>query len=345
MKFWNRINIFNRKKVKIQNSRNEIPTKNEYSFEFDVKPDRKDSLIIDKSSESMYSEFPRYYIINGIRYDIDNPYDLKTLPLIRNVFEINGEQYGLDSLLNEHCIQSTANMDVHWAAYNKVQEYRGNGIIHRSAREIKRRREYEKAQEDRRIKEEARKHQCNLFMLDDMEQFSDIPFGWHLVKNMMHTDGVAWFTPNYKNRQIALKYISQIKELIDDSHSYIKGTSTFSIDIPEIDFGYPLHKSQNSMTNTRVECYPYTRTGKKSKYPAILIFATSKTEIMSNGEEWQMHPISGEIKIMQDGNIGYAKILFSKNHTSYTIGLYGLSLIIKKVYNDNGLVFSFSDIK
>lgn len=58
MKFWNRINIFNRKKVKIQNSRNEIPTKNEYSFEFDVKPDRKDSLIIDKSSESMYSEFP-----------------------------------------------------------------------------------------------------------------------------------------------------------------------------------------------------------------------------------------------------------------------------------------------
>lgn len=67
MKFWKKINLFPRKKIKIQNYPNEIPTKNEHIFEFDVKPDHNDSLVIDKYSESMYSEFPKYYIINGIR--------------------------------------------------------------------------------------------------------------------------------------------------------------------------------------------------------------------------------------------------------------------------------------
>ena len=284
---------------------------------------------------SKYSEFPRYYTINGVKYDIDNPNDIKRIPLFRTILYINGEPYGMDGLLNEHCVQSTANMDVHWAAYNKVQEYRKRGIIHKSSRELERERNIELAQADRKRKEDARKNQCDSFTVDDMQNFPDIPIAWSYIKNLHHTNGVAWCQLNWNNQQIVLQYISQINDIIVDAQSYVEGIGKSHIDLYSIDFDYPVPMYMNSMCNTRVECYPYTATGKLSKYPVVIQFAT---KLDSSGIR-----TVGEIKILRDGNIGAASV--SINGNVFKIGLHGTSLVLKRIDNPymGGNLFKFSE--
>lgn len=285
---------------------------------------------------SQYSEFPRYYTINGTKYDIDNPNDIKRIPLFRTILYINGEPYGMDALLNEHCIQSTENMDVHWAAYNKVQEYRNNGIIHKSSREIQREQEYQRGQEERKSKEDARKKQCDTFTVDDMQQFPDIPIAWSYIMQLQHTNGIAWCQLNWNNQQIVLQYISQINDIIEDAQSYVDGIGNAHIDLYSMDFDYPVPMYMNSMCNTRIECYPYTATGKLSKYPVVIQFATKQ-------DAASLRTV-GEIKILRDGNIGAATA--SINGNTFKIGLHGTSLVLKRVDNPylGGNLFKFSEI-
>lgn len=278
---------------------------------------------------------PRYYSINGVKYDIDNPDDIRRIPLFKTKFQINGETFGMDSVLNEHCIQATTNMDVHWAAYNKVQEYRSNGIIFKSQREIQREKAYQQGQIERRKTEDARMEQCNSFSIKDMEQFSDIPFSWHYISKLRHTNGVSWFMLNLNNQKIALDYISKINDIIVDAHQYIDGIDDAYIDLNCMDFDYPVHMRKNSMCNTRVECYPYTSSGRISKYPAIIQFAT---KIDHSGSR-----TIGEIKILCDGNIGAASVLI--NGCTFKIGLHGVSLVLLRVDCPymGGNLFNFSE--
>lgn len=284
-------------------------------------------------AKSQYSEFPRYYTIDGVKYDIDNPSDIKRIPLIENIIIIDGEPYGMDALLHEHCVQSTANMDVHWAAYNKVQEYRNHGIIHKSSREIQRELDYESGQADRRKKEEARKKQCESFTVDDMQQFPDIPIAWSYVVELKHTNGIAWCQLNRNNQKLVLDYISKINCIIVDAQEYVKGIGNAHIDLENIDFDYPVSMLLDSMCNTRVECYPYTASGKLSKYPVIIQFATRLNMYGSRTR--------GEIKILRDGNIGSATVFADGN--TFKIGLYGVSLVLKRVDNPYGNIFKFSE--
>lgn len=284
---------------------------------------------------SQYSEFPRYYNIDGTTYDIDNPENIKRIPLIKTILNINGEDYGMDALLHEHGIQSTENMDVYWATYNKVQEYRNNGIIHKSLRELQREQEYLRGQEERKVKEDARKKQCDSFTVDDMQQFPDIPIAWSYIMQLYHTDGIAWCQLNWNNQQIVLQYISQINDIIVDAHSYVDGIGDAQIYLYSMDFDYPVPMYKNCMCNTRIECYPYTATGKLSKYPVIIQFATKF-------DDEGLRAI-GEIKILRDGNIGSATVHIQGN--TFKIGLHGTSLVLKRVDNPylGGNLFKFSE--
>lgn len=264
---------------------------------------------------SCYSAFPRFYTINGIKYDIDDPDSIRKIPTFNNILRINGKPYGMDTILFEH-YRSCSDSQIGYAAYEKSQEFRKKGIVNLS--------DWEKELEQRNIgrqqKEESRKKQCNSFSIEDMYQFSCIPFGWRYVMSLNHTDGIPWFMLNWNNQQVALHYISQLNDIILDAKEFVPGIST-GIDFGQIDYDYPTPMTKHSMCSTRVECYPYTSTGKISKYPAVLVFATKYIS--------GVRSCSGEIKIMRDGNIGSALIYL--NGKNYKFSLHGVSLVLKRV--------------
>lgn len=290
---------------------------------------------------SQYSDLPRYYTINGIKYDIDNPESISKIPLFKGTFFINGIEYGMDSILMEHGRKTySKNIKVHQAAVEKGNEFRYSGIVFKTEKE----KEEERIRKERwalqDLEKEKRKKQCDSFKIEDMYQFENILFEWHWVMSLFHTNGIAWFMLNKNNQYIAFEYIDILDKLIREFYEYIPKLKEFEIFMEEIDFDYPKPMHKDSIANTYVECIPYTKTGKKSKYPAILHFSSSET-IEENNRIYQNHPYIGEIKIMQDGNIGSASILFAKNHTKFSFGLHGINLIIKRIDSDYGNIYKF----
>ena len=183
----------------------------------------------------------------------------------------------------------------------------------------------------------------SIIRIDDMYQFEDIPFEWHWVMELKHTRNTYWFILNMNNQYIALKYIDYLNKMIIESRSYIEGINGLEMCTEEIDFSYPTQMMLDSFTNTYVECTPYTKTGRISKYPVILHFSSSETICLDNGYEYQNRPYMGIVKIMQDGNIGIANITFSKDYTRFSFGLYGINLIIKRVDSINGNIYNYKD--
>lgn len=304
--------------------------------------------LIKKSNQndnfSKYSGFPRYYVIDKVKYDIDNPESIKKIPLFNKTFLVNGVTYGMDSLLMEHGRKAyDKNIAVHQASIDKANQFRYNGIVHKTDTEKKEEKEQEKRyQKQEQVKKERAK-QVNKFKIQDMYQFSEIPFEWQWVENLMHTKGKAWFMLNMNNQHVAFQYINAIDEMIGVLRNEIKSFSGYEMFMEEIDFMYPFQAEKDSTPNTYVECCPYTKTGKISKYPVILHFASSEL-IKNENYSYQIHPYMGEIKIMADGNIGSATVLFAKNHTKFSIGLNGLKLVIKRVDCDLGIIYMDGDL-
>ena len=183
------------------------------------------------------------------------------------------------------------------------------------------------------IRKSKRAEQCKTFTIDDMLQFPEIPIAWSYIPRLNYTFGIAWAMLNWNNQRIVLDYISQVNEIIVDSHEYIPGTEDAFIDLDDIDFDYPKPMRITSMCRTRLECFPYTPKGKLSKYPVIIHFETGR-----NGNP--LYTI-GEIKILQDGSIGDATVSINSNR--YKIGLHGRSLVLKRVDNRHaGNIFNFN---
>ena len=189
--------------------------------------------------------------------------------------------------------------------------------------------------------ESAKVQNENICSIEDMYQFRNIPFEWHWVETLNYTNEKAWFQLNKNNQYVALQYIDYINNMITDAKSYIGNIDNLEMCTEEIDFDYPIPMYIDSVTNTHIECTPYTKTGRFSKYPVTLHFASSNLVTLNNGYEYQEHPYMGYIKIMQDGNIGLANILFAKNHTNFSIGLNGISLVIKRVDTDKGNIYRY----
>ena len=187
---------------------------------------------------------------------------------------------------------------------------------------------------EKELKRLERLKQCDTFTIDDMYQFSDIPIAWSNINELKHTYGIAWSVVNWNNKKIVLDYISEINEIIVDSHSYIDGIDNIYIDIDAIDFDYPKPMRLNSMCRTRIECYPYTPSGKVSKYPVVIHF-----EAIDHSSTYTL----GEIKILRDGNIGDAMVAIKEY--KFKIGVHGRSLVLKRVDSlHNGNLFDFYEI-
>lgn len=203
------------------------------------------------------------------------------------------------------------------------------------------------AEKEKKAKDwEERRGQVKSFSISDMYQFPDIPFGWHWVTKLEYTNDRAWFMLNKNNQQIALEYISQLAELIENAHGYVKGIKKCRIDLNAVSFGYRDRFVANDLPSTYVACEPFTRTGKISKYPAILYFSTIAYKELQTGEKVQIHPAIGQIKILRDGNIGSAHVTFSESgYIKFTFGLFGLSLVIKRIDSMEGKIFDFNDLK
>ena len=320
-----------------------MPDKTEAPTPPTIPERRVDGIIL-----SQYSNMPRYFVIGGVKYDLDNPEDIDKLPLIDKIIQFQGKDYGIDSVLLEHGLRAFYDSpSIFEAAIRKFDEYRENGITFVSDAEriwgaaalVKLRQRYEK--------EDVRRKQCDRFTIEDMHQFPDIPFGWHWVMELNHTEGEAWFMLNMNNQQIAEDYISVLNNHIIDAHDYIKGINHLSIDLTQIDYLYPIPMQMNSKANTRVVCTPYTPTGKISKYPASLHFATSVNQKGWNGTVTQFHPVMGRINLLKDGNIGSADVCFTEGakQTLFIFRLFGLSLVIRKVYQNGERIFDFEKLK
>lgn len=288
------------------------------------------SVTSDNLAISQYSEFPRYYNIDGVVYDIDNPDDIKNMPLIRNVLNINGKSFGMDTILNEFYYQCP-DRSLGYIAYDKCMEFRKNGILHKSERELNMDTSFEAWEQ----KKSERMHQCDTFTVDDMQQFPDIPIAWSYVMQLQHTNGIAWCQLNLDNQEIVKGYIAQVNDIILDAHSYVDGICDSYIDLDSINFDYPTPMYKNCMCCTRIECYPYTPTGKLSKYPVIIHFQTKPNTYGIC--------TSGEIKVLRDGSIGAATA--SVYGDIFKIGLHGTSLVLKRVDNvyKGGNLFYFPE--
>ena len=285
----------------------------------------KENIII-----SDYSTMPRFYTINGIKYDIDDPREIRDLPIIRSTFLIRGERYGLDSVLRKHSAEAyTRNKDIYNASLEKLDEYHEKGICYKTQSEIQH--ELERAEIEKEItrKEDEKLKLHNSFTIEDMERFINIPFEWHWVMELSHSNGIAWFMLNKNNQYIALSILNSINHVLDESKLYTGCDKNFYICTENIDFFFPVPMHENSIPNTYVQCIPYTPKGKLSKYPAILHFSEYPTKRIESGFEITCYNITGDIYFLQTGDIGKADI----NIDGYKIKirLHGLDLIVKRI--------------
>lgn len=176
---------------------------------------------------------------------------------------------------------------------------------------------------------ELRKKQCDTFRIEDMYQFPEIPFEWQWVIKLNHTDGIAWFMLNMNNQYIALSAINFINEILEDSKRYTDFNEELYICTENIDFGYPITFTLKSTTCTFVECTPYTKTGKISKYPAILHFKENPERHIYNDSACYVYRVHGEIYFMADGNIGKCDLVI--NDYWIKIRLKGLNLVVQRI--------------
>lgn len=162
-----------------------------------------------------------------------------------------------------------------------------------------------------------------------MYQFTEIPFEWKWVLQLSHTNGVAWFMLNKNNQYVALSAINFINEVLENSKHYTEFDKELYICTENIDFGYPIPCAPGNTTCTFVECTPYTKTGKISKYPSILHFKEFPEKNIYNDSVCYVYRVHGEIYFMADGNIGKADLVI--NDYWIKIRLNGLNLVVQRI--------------
>lgn len=294
--------------------------------------EKRDNLQIDNKYfiKSQYSNMPRYYTIDGIKYDIDNPKDIVNIPVFKTTFIMDGQEYGMDSVLRKHSFQLyLKNKAIYNACQEKLQDYADAGVHFQTAEEREREQQYKQAQEQRANEELQKKKLHDSFKIDDMYQFSDIPFEWQWVAQLSHTGDTAWFMLNMNNQYIALSSINYVNSVLEKSKEYTGVKENLYVCTENIDFGYPKHMNMNSLPNTFVECVPYTKTRKISKYPAILWFREYPKKSKYFGVATEYCAVHGNICFMRDGNVGKADLTI--NDYWIQIRLKGINLVVQRI--------------
>ena len=91
--------------------------------------------------QSRFSSMPRYYTINGVKYDIDSPRDIARIPVFGSIFYIDGQEYGMDSVLRKHAYESyLENKAIYNAAIEKENEFKEHGFYFETEEEKRKKR-------------------------------------------------------------------------------------------------------------------------------------------------------------------------------------------------------------
>ena len=279
------------------------------------------------SEISQYSNLPRYYYIKGKRYDIDSPESVSSIPLCETHFNISGEDWGIDTILREHVNRYYSHIpdELKSECYPKISEFEWNGLKRESSQEkaVRIKQENEQLEKEKKLK---------AFSLKDMEQFH---FENFQLSEPIYDNNMSIITISNSNQFQVKREIEFINTLVNKSRDLAGIKPTLRIDVENLKFDVEkISHSTASQYFTYFECNPYTKTGKFSKFPLILHYATKSFNDAEASKNF-----FGEIYYLQDGNIGKCRLIYWIKHTMYLIdlGLTGKTLTTKKIEkNCNG---------
>lgn len=276
-----------------------------------------------ESEISQYSSLPRFYYITGKRYDIDSPKSVSEIPICATKFKINNEIWGIDTILREHVNRYYSQIPeaLKQACYQKISDYNWSEYKTESFAEKEAR---QKQQEEFAAKEEN----LRAISLKDMTRFD---FNFELQE------------PFYDN-QMSIALVNEADKIKVENdlislNEYVLQACTISgikqkLEIPlkELAYDTKIMDAGSAFERTQYytffQCDPYTKTGKLSKYPLILHYATENITNFSPEKNY-----FGHIYYMQDGSIGKCTLIFHEKFIIYVIELFrkGTTLEIKKV--------------
>lgn len=281
------------------------------------------------SELSQYSSLPRYYYIRGIKYDIDSPESVSEIPVCKTSFCINGERWGIDTVLRAHVYGYFQFIpdELKSACFSKNSEF--------SYTAFKTESESEKQARLKQKKEQLEKQEeLSKISLQDMKQFDfsqfelSQPFYYNNMSIMLINSQDQDYI-NHKTVPLLDKYIREACSITGITENLLLSTVLIKYDTTQKVVG------SQEITNyyTFFKCCPYTKTGKLSKYPLVLRYAHGDFNSVKN--------FFGDVYYMQDGSIGKARLIFWKEYTMYKIELAckGSTLGIKSVEKNQELLY------
>lgn len=251
------------------------------------------------SESSQYSPLPRFYYINGEKYDIDSPESVFSIPLCETHFTINREDWGIDTVLREHVNRYYSKLpdNLKTACYSKISVLKKNGYeVESNSEKIARiNQEKELLAENERL---------NSITVQDMEQFSNIPY--HLSSKITVEYRQAYMEFNILDDDFFNTEIVSINSLLRESYDFIEKL--------------PPDLMLTNLKNRSIKCTPYTATKRIAKYP-LSVCASSFTYDEQNSyyrlNKKFPDTCGCELFYLQSGKIGKADVYFNRDTQKY----------------------------
>lgn len=270
---------------------------------------------------SQYSTLPRYYYINNKKYDIDSSESVLDIPICETSFRINEEDWGIDTVLREHVNRHYSFIpdELKSACYSKISELKQEGFEKLSHNEVQ-------AYEEQKFQLIEKESRLKVISLSDMEQFH---FTNYKMSKPFYDNCKSIMMVSEENRGQVSKDLLLLNTYVKKCCNILDITENLFVNPNDLKYDTLIHnKTNTTLYFTYFECNPYTRTGKKSKFPLILHYATQAYHEFNPAINF-----SGDIYYLQDGHIGKASLVYWIHHMAYhfELGLIGKSLEIKKV--------------
>ncbi|HJB19859.1 MAG TPA: hypothetical protein H9782_11490 [Candidatus Bariatricus faecipullorum] len=270
---------------------------------------------------SQYSPLPRFYYIKGEKYDIDSSSSVLNIPVCETNFKIGNEDWGIDTILREHVNRYYVHIpeDLKEACYAKISEIKWEGLEKLSRSE-------KSALKNQQEEQLQGKSLLNAISRSDMEQFH---FEKYKMEEPFYDNNKCIMLISGENRNQVINDLSLLESHVETYCKSLCIKDNLHINPQELKFDISTHEKTNTaLYFTYFECNPYTKTGKKAKFPLILHYATPAY--------YEFNPtinFFGDIYYLQDGNIGKARLIYWIHHIMYSfeLGITRQTLEVKKV--------------
>lgn len=280
-------------------------------------PEQNHKHNIYEKETSQYSPLPRFYYIKDRKYDIDSSNSVSSIPICETHFKINNEDWGMDTILREHATHIQG--DLKAVCYSKISEIKWAGLEKLSHSE----KLVLEKQKDEQLQKKAR---LEAILRSDMEQFH---FENYKMEEPFYDNNKCIMLISDENKKQIANDLKLLGTYVESSCKSLCIEDNLHINPSELKFDVSIHdKSNTTLYFTHFECNPYTKAGKKSKFPLILHYATPAYHEFDPPTNF-----FGDIYYLQDGTIGKARLIYWVHHVMYSfeLGLTGQTLEIKKV--------------